>query len=388
MLKNLFRISNALSEEYVASFRKLIDEINKELQSQHMEFMLDTIVFSENDNEILKTDANNFISSKSKEKRNDKLLSNINSVIYVPDVCINIERNYLWWSSGAPDAHVMIMSSYLYEHLIKDHLDFGAYCILLYCQYLARFSVNLDHSHNTSRNCLNDFCANQSEILNVFNNDDVFCDTCRANVRPRGFYDALRTMVSHLREKHLKDWTECSTISPKEKASKLPVMKPNNKYSYEIEVFMAKKCINLSELYKKIYELLKNPDSTIDGYSLYEVDGGWRGKIQLSNEDFNDWNRLKELQNRHGNGVFKDLIKPLIETDNENMKYAIFDERSVVLKIIISLDEILSNENIVGPQTHPAFKEIAEIFEKIIENEQSVFYTIKQVYNSGVIELD
>ena len=149
---------------------------------------------------------------------------------------------------------------------------------------------------------------------------------------------------------------------------------------FELEIFVAKKCINLSTLYEKIYASLNNPDSLINGYSLYEVEGSWRSRIDVSSKNKQDFKTLKALKGKHGQGAFKDLIRPMVERGGE--KFAIFDEASVVLKIIIESTRKINWED----SDNPVMQEIKGIFSDMTKNEKSIFFTLKELKKTGSIQ--
>ena len=115
---------------------------------------------------------------------------------------------------------------------------------------------------------------------------------------------------------------------------------------------------------------------------MYEVDGGWRGTVTLSKANQQDWETLKSLKIKYGESDFKDLIKPIFENAN-NDKFAAFDERSIVLKIVIKSDnEIKSwDEN-----SNQAIREIMDILQEITSDEKSLFVTMKKLDIVGGIE--
>jgi hypothetical protein len=157
-------------------------------------------------------------------------------------------------------------------------------------------------------------------------------------------------------------------------------IKPYQGKYFEFEIFMAKKCINLSDLYAKIYKLLSNPSSEIDGYSLYEVDGGWRGEVKVASYQMEALKKLKTLNKKYGKNIFKDLIKPMVYK-NGNC-FALFDERSIVLKIIFKPSKVIRWD----PQVDPVIREITELFSKITKNEKSIYFTLKELYKVGSIQ--
>ncbi len=146
---------------------------------------------------------------------------------------------------------------------------------------------------------------------------------------------------------------------------------------FEIEIFVAKKCANLSELYEKIYALLSNPKSKINGFSLYAVEGDWRSRIEISKENQKDFETLKALKSKHGKGAFKDLIRPIISKGDD--KFVIFDEASVVIKIIIQTTDQIDWDD----SNNILMQEIKQIFSEITKNENSIFFTVKELKKVG-----
>lgn len=158
--------------------------------------------------------------------------------------------------------------------------------------------------------------------------------------------------------------------------SKKDTKAPKEKW-YEFEIYMAQKCANISELYAKLEKILLNPKSTIDGYSLYEVKGGNRGKIKLPRSDNTKWKELGDLKKYLESKGIKDIVRPLITSRN---KYVVYDETSIILRIIAKeKSEITRWEE----STSEVRREIKEIFEKIKENETSVFFTVKKLEYVG-----
>lgn len=148
---------------------------------------------------------------------------------------------------------------------------------------------------------------------------------------------------------------------------------------FELEIFVAKKFSNLSELYEKIHTLLNNPKSMVNGFSLYEVEGDWRSRIEVSKENKKDLETLKALIEKHGKGAFKDLIRPIISKGDD--RFAVFDETSIVIKIII---QTTVNIDWNDPD-NSLIREIKEIFKEITKKEKSIFFTLKELKKVGSI---
>lgn len=146
---------------------------------------------------------------------------------------------------------------------------------------------------------------------------------------------------------------------------------------YEIEVYVAKKRINLSVLYEKLCTLLNDPASYINGYSLYEVEGDWRAKLNLTKGNRKDFKTLKALKNKK---AFKDLIRPIVK-EGKN-KFAIFDESSIVLKIMVKSTKKIDWKK----DDNHVIREIKEIFRDITKSEKSIFFTIKKLKKAGSIK--
>lgn len=383
MIKILFQISKKIEKEYLESLEEAIDSINKEFTDKEIFFEYSTYSFSKLEKGEIETETDSFLNSKAITELHCKTAKRHNSIVYIPDSSTNLKGNYLWYSIGAPQDHIMVISSFIFKNLLNERLNFGAYILLIYSQFIARYTTKLDEPHDRSRNCLNDHCANQIEVLNVFNNAyDVLCEECLSRITSSEYHGIIKKIIKFIRNKYYKKTGKAVL------RARVEVVRPKVKvefdegYSYEFEIFMAKKCVNLSKLYKKIDELLKNPYSKIDGYSLYEVDGGWRGKVNLSEAGLEDWRTLKSLKQRFGGGDFKNLINPIFE-DNKNNKFAVFDERSIVLKIAItSKFEIKTWDE----KSHEAIREIVDIFDEITEDEKSIFFTLKRLDRTGYIK--
>lgn len=397
MIKVLFRISEKIEKESLESMKKALDSINKEFSDNEIAFEYSTYSFDKLERKEIEEDPSSFLYSK-REKIQNKTKDRHNSIIYIPDSSTNLKGNYLWYSSGNPKDNAMMISSYLFKELInkvKKDLGFGAYVLLIYSQFLARFTVALEQAHEKSQNCLNDHCAYQNEILNVFKNpDDVLCKECRSGIisGKEEYYSIIKKIAGFIKDNYLKKTGTATLqssvyiakpgkpkVKPKESKAKF-IFKPG--HHYELELFVAKKFINLATLYAKLDKLLKTPHSAIYGYSLYEVDGGWREGINLSADNADDWNKLKSLKKIFDALNVKDLIRPIFE-DGQNNKFAVYDERSIVLKIVVeSKDKIEAWDE----DSHPAMGEILDIFEEITENETSVFFTVKKLDRSGYIK--
>ena len=374
-------ISNKLSSSYSESMIDSLDYINSRFVDKDILFKHAEYEFTEIEERQIKENPDDFLNLGKRQYLEKKR----NAYIYVPDTSINLKNNYMWYSTGIPEATVMIISSYIFKNVINEKISFGDYVLMVYSQYLARFTVKFSQPHSISRSCLNDYCASQIEILNVLKNDNVLCDECSLNIQNKSYYHITKKIVTSIKAKSPKkigvtklDFSV--TVLPKSVPVNVEV-EFSKGFSYEIEIFMAKKCLNLSELYKKLDGLIKNPSSAIDGYSLYEVDGGWRGDVVLSKAKQADWSSLCSLRKKFGESDFKDLIKPIVERGGG--KFAIFDEGSMVLKIIITS----SNEILVWDEnSHLAIREIKNIFKEITRKEKSVFFTMKKLEKKGYIK--
>lgn len=90
---------------------------------------------------------------------------------------------------------------------------------------------------------------------------------------------------------------------------------------------------------------------------------------------------MSRLRYKFGKNDFKDLIRPLrIE---KSRKFAVFDENSLVLRIILHSD---SKWETIDENTNPVIREIKEIFKDITEKENSVLFTLKELYMEGNIK--
>jgi len=385
MLKIQFCISNK-EEEYYKSIKEVISLLNnkKDIKDK-VNFRIKKQTFKKEEENFIRLECDKFLREKYSLSEKNIDFNKFNSVVFIPDSSIILERYYLWFSVGSPEKGILIFSSFIHKKLIINILSFGAYCILLYCQYLARYTTDLSDTHDISRNCLNDFCGNQKDILNVFKNEKVLCDECISKIKNDQYYNIICLLINNIKE-HYKSEKVISKKVIKErkkigdKESKKAVIEFSENKHYEVEIYMAKKCINLSQLYKKLDDLIKNPQSEINGYSLYEVDGGWRGKIHLENASISEWRKLNELRHKYGENDFKDLIKPIFE-DNEKIKYASFDERSIVLRIIF---ETRDTEN-WHEEGSAIRREIIQIFEEITEREHKIYMTVKNLDKAGSI---
>ena len=101
-----------------------------------------------------------------------------------------------------------------------------------------------------------------------------------------------------------------------------------------------------------------------------------------------DWDLLYNLQKKFGNDDFKDLIRPL---KKENGKIcAACDESSVVLKIIverkIAEGEKKEDVDILDINTSGVVGEIIEIFDEVVKNEKSIYFTVKKLERKGFLK--
>lgn len=388
-MKILIKVSEGVNKDYFNDLKKVINSIKtKEKIKKEIEFFIEYYNFTRDEGNLILNDPNAFLDNKYGEL--SKSAKNFNSIIYIPERTLNLKENFLWYSNGGPQQSVMVFSSFLYKHLIEGKLNFGAYILLIYSQYLARFTVKLDKSHGKSRNCLNDFCANQIEILNIFKRkNDVLCKECKNNIKEEKYYNVIKLLVNLIDKnyyqpgkKDIKIKVEPKKIVKEQKSLYLESkkIKTSDEVYYEFEVYVAKKCANIYELYKQLEGKLSDFKSAIDGYSIYEVGGGWRGKIDIPKKDSDKWDQLKKLKDYFKDNQTKDLIRPLFGENNE--KYAIYDETSIVLRIVAKeKSEIVRFEE----STSKVFREIRSIFEKIKKNENSVFFTVKKLEDVGDI---
>ena len=165
--KVLFRISNKIEKKYLESLKELSIKLYRENNNETILFEVSTYDFIDSEKKQLKYDPDSFLTTKYIDQ---KFITTYNSIIYIPNSDINLKGNYIWYAIGRPDHQVMILSSFIFKNLIEDSLSFGPYLFLAYSQFIARYTTNFDKPHEVSRNCLNDHCADQAEILNVFNN--------------------------------------------------------------------------------------------------------------------------------------------------------------------------------------------------------------------------
>ena len=382
MIRALIQISDDIEKEYLESLKEIIESLNNNNQKKDVWFTYSLYTFKGVERDNIQDRTDSFLIPKFR-----KLEDDYDSIICIPNSSINLQNNYLWYSYGNPQHHVMVISSYLYKNLIKGRLNFGAYVLLLYCQFLARYAIEVDDPHIKSRKCLNDHCGNQIEILNVLKNKkDVLCDYCLSKIEREDYHQIIKGIISWIKQKYYLKRTSKKIGSTK---LGVPIIKPKDSkvvfkskdgYWYEFEIYMAKKCANLSELYEKLDKKLSDPDSEIEGYSLYEVGGGYRGEIELKNATEGNWKNLRLLRKNFGDNDFKDVIRPLIEKNNK--KCVVYDENSIVLRIIF---ESLSKIHILDKESSPVAREITEIFEEILENEQSILFTLKELYRVGDI---
>ncbi len=388
MLRILIRISDEFkfNKEYISNIQNVIAKLNEDKHFlNEIKFELETYKMDTGEASLVLNNPNLLLDTKIQELYGD---SPYNSIVYIPGMFLNLKGNFLWYSHGAPKQSVMVISSFLFKHLLEGKIDFGAYVLLLYSQYLARFSVNLKFSHRDSRKCLNDFCGNQIEVLNVFKNEkNVLCDECISNLRKINYYKLINNLIKFLdRYYHDKTRRKKVTVIPKkkepeevEKAEEKVKIKDEKKCHWEYEIYMAKKCANMTVLYNQLKELLSDPEPPIEGYSMYEVGGGWQGDIEIPDNDNSKWGELKALKEYFRSKNINDIIRPIY---NNSKKFAIYDETSIVLRMIVELD---CNVSPLDESVNPAFRRIRGIFKDVTE-ENYLFFTVKQLYYSGDLE--
>lgn len=386
MLRVLIRISDEFSNDYISKIQNVITKLNNDKNFlNEIKFDLETYKMDTGEGGLVINNPNLLLENKIKELYGD---SPYNSIIFIPGMFLNLKSNYLWYSHGAPKQSVMVISSYIYKHLLEKKIYFGAYVLLVYSQYLARFSVKLELSHRDSRNCLNDFCRNQIELLNVFKNDkNVLCDKCISNLRANNYYKLLNNLIIFLRQYyHDKIKRKKSTdITKKEESTRIKKveekvkLKDEKKYNWEYEIYMAKKCANMTTLYNQLKKLLSDPKTPIGGYSMYEVEGGWQGEIKIPNKGNSKWEELKKLKEYFKSKNINDIIRPIFDNGK---KFAIYDETSIVLRITVDLDYDVPP---LDESVNPAFRKIKDIF-KNVTDENCLFFTVKQLNHSGYLE--
>jgi len=379
----LFYLSQNIYDKYFGLIKEDLNILNDKIKS-NVSFYCKDYYFNSNDIIDIKFNPDAFLFKKEQDfiELNEEEYD-VN--IFVPDVSVNLKGNYIWYSRGDPYKSVLIVSSYIFKKLIESKIDFSSYLLLVYAQFIARYTVVIDTSHIITKNCLNDHCADQIEILNVLNEEKSLCKDCLKDILNDDFYKIIQQLISFIKKKintlanQEKIESKISKVIIKPETLEVEIKPYQGKY-FEFEIFMAKKCINLSDLYAKIYKLLSNPSSEIDGYSLYEVDGGWRGEVKVASYQMEALKKLKTLNKKYGKNIFKDLIKPMVYK-NGNC-FALFDERSIVLKIIFKPSKVIRWD----PQVDPVIREITELFSKITKNEKSIYFTLKELYKVGSIQ--
>lgn len=436
-LKIIIRVSKGISSDYFDDLKKVINSIRSEEKIiKEIDFSVEKYIFTIKEGNQILNNPNAFLDKKYNELSESQ--KSINSIIYVPDTTINLKGNFLWYSLGDPQQSVMVSSSFLYKFLIEGKLNFGAYILLIYSQFLARSTVDLKKSHRISKNCLNDFCTNQIEILNVFKNrKDVFCNECLDNIKNEEYHDINKRTVGFIEKnyypkeikkvsekkiekkvkqvtpplakkkharKRLSEATKKLEIIEKPKEpeiieakQKKEVTKPEKELKpeelkieskveievekgdhYEFEIYIAKKCANMAQLFEELGSLLSDPDKKIYGYSLYEVGGGYRDNINLSREDYKELELLREKALKNN---VNDLIRPL--TKKGNKQCAVYDETSIVLRIVVEGEPKI--ESLEEPASQ-AIREIIKIFNEISKNENSIYFTIKKLEKVAYIK--
>lgn len=388
-MKVLIRVSKGINKDYFDDIEKVINSIKTEGKiKKEIEFFFEDYKFNIDEGNQILNNPNAFLDEKIDELSESQ--KSINSIIYIPDMTLNLKENFLWYSLGDPQHSVMVFSSFLYKYLIEGKLNFGAYILLIYSQYLARFTVKLEKSHRESRNCLNDFCANQIEILNAFENEkDVLCHECLENKQNDEYYHIIYSLVNHINKKFYQKKIKIvkpKQVKPKKKIQEIKQKmeiktEPSDYLYYEYEIYMAKKCANISKLYEELNQLLPNPNSAIKGYSIYEVGGGWRGEINLPESENGKWEKLKSIQSDFEEKGVKDLIRPIF--NNDDKKHAVFDETSIILRIVVKEKRDVPP---LDPSASRVYREIQNIFEKISDKENSIFFTLKRLEYGDTME--
>ena len=392
-MKILIKVSKGINEGYFNDLKKVINSIKKDDKiKKEIEFFIEYYNFNTDEGNQILNNPNAFLDKKYKELSESQ--KSINSVIYIPDMTLNLKGNFLWYSSGDPEKSVMVFSSLMYKYLIEGKLNFGAYIFLTYSQYLARYTVKLERSHRKSKSCLNDFCANQIEILNVFKNKEkILCDECLNNIEKDEYYNIIYSLVTHINKEFYQKKEKI--VKPKKirKEEKIQEIKeeiklktdPSEFVYYEYEIYVAKKCANISELYNNLNQMLSNPESPIDGYSIFEVGGGWRGELPLndSGKDKENWEKLNKIKSDFEEKEIKDIIRPIFENENKDKKFALYDETSIVLRIGVKEDPKVPP---LDESVSEVYREIKKIFKKIFKNENSIYFTLKKLNYSGLME--
>lgn len=264
MIKVLFKISKNLEEEYLNSLKEVLSSLKKKDKLSNLSFEYESYNFGTISSLQLQTSSNAFLNARFAELGGELF----NSVVYIPKSSLNLKDNYLWYSIGTPKKHAMIISSYLFKELIEKEIDFGAYILILYLQFLARYTVKIEKPHSLSRNCLNDHCANQIELLNVLKNEkDVFCDECLIKIENKEYHLIIKDIINFIKKNYCpKKITkeeiikfDSTIVKPKEPKVK---MIPEKGSWYEFEIYMAKKCSNLSKLYGELDKLILKSRTT------------------------------------------------------------------------------------------------------------------------------
>ena len=167
-MKILIKVSGGISKDYFNDIKKVINSIKTEDKiKKEIDIFIEYYNFTENEGNKILNNPNAFLDRKYIEL--SKFENSINSIIYIPDMTINLKGNFLWYSLGEPQHSVMVFSFFLYKYLIEGKLNFGAYILLIYSQYLARFTVKLERSHKEARNCLNHFSMFQNPFCTINN---------------------------------------------------------------------------------------------------------------------------------------------------------------------------------------------------------------------------
>ena len=391
-MKILIKIDINIGGKYLISLKKVIDAIKRDNKlSKDISIKIEPYEFTINEKMQIQKEGIEFVYSKIENNPT----RNYDSLIFIPGPSINLKGNYLWYGTENEKSLVMVISSFLFKNLIEGKLEFGAYIFVLYSQFLTRVAVDIE-PHQKSRNCLNDHCAYQVELLNVFENKEgVLCNECMNSIilKYKRYYTIAKKLIENIRQfYYLKKFEPKITIQkkgyPKKKKTKKLIIKSNiiseRGNWYEFEIYLAKKCANMANLYKKLDEKLLNEKSEIKGYSIYEVGGGWRGDIEINENDKKtktDWQTLYELQQKYdGKNVFKDIIRPLINRNGK--RYAIYDETSIVLRIVANTKKKITK---LDPKLVKILGEVQDVCQEIVKKEKSIFFTIKKLEKKGSI---
>lgn len=360
---------------------KLIRQLNAEL-SPHLSFDVEFASTFYPSLSKLKNAAQDYVPDLFIWKK--KNYKKYNGVLIVPPVDVNLHRNYLWYSIGIESNFVMVVSSYLYSTLISGKIAFMHYIFILLSQFFARRFVKIEAPHSVSQNCLNDFCIDQSDLLNVRKNERYICDSCIATLTDDELYKNTKKLLGFL-EKHKVDILLKKASKTVKRADVFQKIPHKGKH-FQIEIYMSKKTSNLSGLYNNLDGLLNNIDSKLDGFSLYFVEGGWRQELgHLVPKKMYDLNKVIDIVEKYKKGgilqyPFKDLIRPIKRPKNNNI-YAVYEEGTIVLRFLITI----KNEK-VHEELDTILEEIKQMFVNMGENENSIMYTAQEIKEKGSFE--